>query len=595
LTWNPAGLVGPEYPTASFTHFTSFVDTAYEQLEGFYPGWLEGNWACRLFYASTYNFAEINAKGDETGNLENYDLLLQVGYAKPLGAGVSAGAAVKLFRSVLAGFQSQGAGVDAGVRYQTPWLPLALGASVQNLGTMSAFDEEADQLPAMALAGAALTFNPGPGNRMTLASDWNQPLAGDEKSYLSLGAEFVFQGTVILRGGYRFVNEFGQLAFGAGLRFAGLGLDYTYQPYADLGDNHRITVSYFYEPPKPLATVPAATVPAESAEARPLDVTEKIESLRILPRQYEAQVLFIPPQPSSPWDGPWNLTIQDEAGQQVRTFVGVTGTPAEIAWDGTNDQGAFLYGEKTFRYTYAGQGQILTGELPRLQPVFKLQFADHAILAPEVAFRFQTRPELERWQLTLSEDQSGNSVCAQAVAGPLPEEWIWDGKDFSGQAAPSDQIYHYCLEAAYPNGFKTVILERIKPIPARRVEAPQGREGILIPGILFDVDRAELKPEMTVKLLAAAWILRRLCPADMALAEGHADETGTAEHNQQLSEARAKMTANFLAGQPGVQAGQLSTVGYGTSRPENSLDSEEGRSRNRRVEIRLFIPGAGTP
>src|SRR5512143_1235070 len=68
LTWNPAGLLGQAYPSLSFTHFPSFADTAYEQLEGYYPGWLEGSWAARFFYASTYNFTEYDAFGQAVGN-----------------------------------------------------------------------------------------------------------------------------------------------------------------------------------------------------------------------------------------------------------------------------------------------------------------------------------------------------------------------------------------------------------------------------------------------------------------------------------------------------------------------------------------------
>ena len=95
---------------------------------------------------------------------------------------------------------------------------------------------------------------------------------------------------------------------------------------------------------------------------------------------------------------------------------------------------------------------------------------------------------------------------------------------------------------------------------------------------------------MTDKCLAAAEIIRRYPKVIRAVCEGHADDIGSIAGNLVISKERAHMVADFLAQQPHVSRKKISLTGYGKSRPENTLTTETGRSRNRRVEIRLIIP-----
>lgn len=102
-------------------------------------------------------------------------------------------------------------------------------------------------------------------------------------------------------------------------------------------------------------------------------------------------------------------------------------------------------------------------------------------------------------------------------------------------------------------------------------------------GILFDTDsdhlRAESKPTLDA-LIAAA----RTEPAWSFGIEGHTDNVGGDGHNQALSEKRALAVKAYLAA-AGVDAGRLSTQGFGASKPVASNDTELGRSQNRRVEV----------
>lgn len=66
--------------------------------------------------------------------------------------------------------------------------------------------------------------------------------------------------------------------------------------------------------------------------------------------------------------------------------------------------------------------------------------------------------------------------------------------------------------------------------------------------------------------------------------EGHTDNVGADAANLALSERRAKAASARLVAL-GVPAGQLTSAGYGASRPIASNDTPEGRQRNRRVEL----------
>lgn len=114
-------------------------------------------------------------------------------------------------------------------------------------------------------------------------------------------------------------------------------------------------------------------------------------------------------------------------------------------------------------------------------------------------------------------------------------------------------------------------------------------EGIKITfdsGILFDVDKAELKPEAKANLDKLAVILNKY-PDTNILIEGHTDSTGTYEHNLDLSKQRAQSVSNYLAGIK-VDPARFTTMGYGPAQPVASNKTADGRQQNRRVELAVM-------
>jgi outer membrane protein OmpA-like peptidoglycan-associated protein len=66
--------------------------------------------------------------------------------------------------------------------------------------------------------------------------------------------------------------------------------------------------------------------------------------------------------------------------------------------------------------------------------------------------------------------------------------------------------------------------------------------------------------------------------------EGHTDNTGDANSNKQLSLARANAVKDSLVSS-GIDAGRVTTEGYGQEKPIASNDTETGKARNRRLEL----------
>lgn len=103
--------------------------------------------------------------------------------------------------------------------------------------------------------------------------------------------------------------------------------------------------------------------------------------------------------------------------------------------------------------------------------------------------------------------------------------------------------------------------------------------------VLFDFGKADLRPDARESLAKVAGVLLGYpLPAQLTI-EGHTDSVGSDEANMALSERRANAVRDYLIAS-GIGPDMIvSTRGYGKSRPLASNDTEEGRSRNRRVEI----------
>ncbi len=101
--------------------------------------------------------------------------------------------------------------------------------------------------------------------------------------------------------------------------------------------------------------------------------------------------------------------------------------------------------------------------------------------------------------------------------------------------------------------------------------------------VLFNFDKATLKRDVEFNLVKVATILNQFSEMKIAV-EGHTDNIGTAEYNLDLSQRRAQAVHDFLASQD-VAPGRMTVAGYGLTRPVADNATDEGRQRNRRVDL----------
>ena len=104
-------------------------------------------------------------------------------------------------------------------------------------------------------------------------------------------------------------------------------------------------------------------------------------------------------------------------------------------------------------------------------------------------------------------------------------------------------------------------------------------------GVTFDFNRADLKPQFYPALDQVASTMAEYNQTVVEVS-GHTDSVGSDEYNQRRSEQRATAVANSLSGR-GLMRERFEVVGMGERYPVADNNSDYGRAKNRRVEIRV--------
>jgi outer membrane protein OmpA-like peptidoglycan-associated protein len=122
-------------------------------------------------------------------------------------------------------------------------------------------------------------------------------------------------------------------------------------------------------------------------------------------------------------------------------------------------------------------------------------------------------------------------------------------------------------------------------------EGPQSTKLTVQNDVLFDFDKADLRPEAAESLQRVAEIIRQRRPRAVRIL-GHTDALGSDEYNINLSQRRARSVEQWLASNGGGGMPPIETVGRGEADPvapnmTDGRDNPEGRQRNRRVEVLL--------
>ena len=184
----------------------------------------------------------------------------------------------------------------------------------------------------------------------------------------------------------------------------------------------------------------------------------------------------------------------------------------------------------------------------------------------------------------------------------------WDNE--KGQIDHADEQFRIVIESARGNRFdfsgttheeiteftRTATEENLKDVQEkitqmglRDVSVTKSENGLTISleNIQFKPDSAELTESEMAKIRKIAAILQAYPDNDL-LVSGHTALAGTENARQQLSEARAESVADFLVGLGVREKNRVFTRGFGARVPIASNQTEEGKAKNRRVEITIL-------
>jgi OOP family OmpA-OmpF porin len=110
----------------------------------------------------------------------------------------------------------------------------------------------------------------------------------------------------------------------------------------------------------------------------------------------------------------------------------------------------------------------------------------------------------------------------------------------------------------------------------------QGR--VALYGIYFDINKSDVKSESEPTLKEIAKLLSDN-PSLKLYVVGHTDNTGDYKYNMKLSESRANAVVNMLVSKYYVDKNRLTPEGVGPLAPVSTNDTDEGKAKNRRVEL----------
>ncbi|HEY4654361.1 MAG TPA: OmpA family protein [Cyclobacteriaceae bacterium] len=109
---------------------------------------------------------------------------------------------------------------------------------------------------------------------------------------------------------------------------------------------------------------------------------------------------------------------------------------------------------------------------------------------------------------------------------------------------------------------------------------------VVMNNVFFDFDKAELKPESHPELNRIVSLMMERIGMEIEVA-GHTDAMGPESYNQGLSQRRARAVVTYLS-ENGIDMRRLKVVYFGESKPVDDNETEEGRTKNRRVEFKIL-------
>ncbi len=262
--WNPAGLAKLQLKEAGFVHSELAQEIRTDYAAYAHPTERWGTLAGAITHLRTGDFNAYDASGQPAGQVSASDTAIALSYAHTLlsnrrmGSDFSLGLTTKWIEERLDSISARAFAFDVGLLY-TPGRHYSaalegfkLGVAAKNFGTPMKFDRESFDLP-RTLSGGLSWTGLWLGEKLTVALDGEKPQAAQES--FGAGIELSTLRLLVLRTGYSSRGDLGSgLRLGAGLRFRTVQLDYSIAGAGELGQTHRMGLTFRFgiAPPDPL-------------------------------------------------------------------------------------------------------------------------------------------------------------------------------------------------------------------------------------------------------------------------------------------------------------------------------------------------------
>lgn len=181
-------------------------------------------------------------------------------------------------------------------------------------------------------------------------------------------------------------------------------------------------------------------------------------------------------------------------------------------------------------------------------------------------------------EMALSHEQARMMVGTLSNGGRLLNVLLFTSMAETSETRRAATYVEIVEPKAMPTGQVTV--------DAKAIGAGLQAEGrVTLTGLLFDTGKTDIKPDSNAQLDQMAAVLKAQ-PAVKVFIVGHTDNVGSLDANLKLSQGRAQAVVAALT-QRGITANRLAAHGSANYAPVASNASEDGRARNRRVEMVL--------
>ena len=258
--------------------------------------------------------------------------------------------------------------------------------------------------------------------------------------------------------------------------------------------------------------------------------------------------------------------------------------------------GTSVAGDEAERFYLEADEAMATDSPFQLRVTFRVRPGepDDILDAQSGDMKFLDR--ISRWQLQIYDFYDQKVDYLQGRGAPAADAIAWAAVTREGTLLRDGfykAIFAWADRAGRMHRTPPVEVALLSPPGLSELVSPQVRVALIDDDLVLRLSEDltfprglwQVKPQSIPVLERIAEFLKKY-PKNKLAVEGHADATGSALFNRLLSRQRARAVHNFLIAR-GIDPGQVTYEGVGSAQPIASNTTEEGRAKNRRVEIIL--------